>query len=99
MPRDAERPAQKQPAPNQPFAPRNAFRGIGVFVPESVAASTRLSRTAKLCYGHLVRRAGKKTQCWPSYRDIANSIGVGERQAMRALKELTTANLIRPTPR
>ncbi len=70
-----------------------------MFVPESIAASTLLSRTAKLCYGHLVRRAGKKARCWPSYRDIAKSIGVGERQAMRALKELTEANLIRPTPR
>jgi hypothetical protein len=87
------------PTPGEPFIPGKVFRGIGALVPERVAASTRLSMTAKLCYGHLVRRAGKKTQCWPSYRDIANSIGVGERQAMRALKELTAANLIRPTPR
>ena len=95
MPPDVERPTQKLPLPNQPFAPRNVFRGIGALVPESIAASKGLSMTAKLCYGHLVRRAGKNARCWPSYRDIAKSIGVGDRQAMRALKELTEVNLIR----
>ena len=55
--------------------------------------------TAKVCYGHLVRRAGKNARCWPSYRDIAKSIGTGERQAMRALRELTEVTLIRPTAR
>jgi hypothetical protein len=90
---DAERPPQKLPAPNEPFIPRNVFRGVGALVPERVAASTMLSMTAKVCYGHLVRRAGQNATCWPSYRDIAKSIGIGERQAVRALKELAKANL------
>jgi hypothetical protein len=76
----------KPPAPNETFVPRKVFCGIGALVPERVAASNILSMTAKVCYGHLVRRAGKNARCWPSYRDIAKSIGVGERQAMRALR-------------
>jgi hypothetical protein len=96
---DAERPPQKLPAPNETFIPRNVFRGVGALVPERVSASTMLSMTAKVCYGHLVRRAGKNATCWPSYRDISKSIGVGERQAIRAMKELVEVNLIRPTAR
>jgi Helix-turn-helix domain len=87
------------PAPNEPFAPRQVFRGSGALVPEQVAASKVLSMTAKVCYGHLIRRAGKNARCWPSYRDIAKSIGIGERQAIRALRELTQVNLIRPIAR
>jgi hypothetical protein len=97
--RDVEGAPQKLPSPNEPFLPRDVFRGIGALVPERIAASTRLSMTAKVCYGHLVRRAGKNARCWPSYRDIARSIGIGERHAMRALKELNEVNLIKPIAR
>jgi GntR family transcriptional regulator len=55
--------------------------------------------TAKICYGHLVRRAGKNEKCWPSIREIARSTGLKDRQAMRAVKELANAQLIRPQGR
>jgi hypothetical protein len=96
---DAAHPPRELPTAGEPFKPWEVFRGIGVFIPEKAAASTVLSMTAKVCYGHLCRRAGKNNRCWPSHRDIAKSIGVGERQAVRALKELAEANLIRPIPR
>jgi len=99
MSREAVAASPELPAPNEPFAPRRVFRGIGALVPEGVAASKVLSMTAKVCYGHLVRRAGKNATCWPSYRDISKSIGVGERQAIRAMKELIEVSLIRPTAR
>ncbi len=83
------------------FTPRDVFGtfGYGAFVPETIAASKELSPTAKLCYGHLLRRAGKNDRCWPSYRDIADAIGMGERQAMRSVGELVNAQLIHPLKR
>lgn len=90
---------RKPPAPGESFKPGEVFRGIGAFVPERVAASTMLSMTAKLCYGHLARRAGQHARCWPSVRDIARHIGVEPRQATRALRELAEATLIRPISR
>lgn len=99
MPSDPLYPDRKPPIPGDAFNPRRVFRGIGALVPERVAASTELSMTAKLCYGHLVRRAGERDQCWPSIRDIAQHIGVSERHAMRALEELKDAELIRSAPR
>jgi hypothetical protein len=97
MPTEPEGPSVNLPGPGQPFNPRKVFRsfGLGVLIPERVAASRLLSMTAKVCYGHLVRRAGKNDLCWPSYWDITESIGVKERHAMRAIKELTEAQLIR----
>jgi hypothetical protein len=96
---DAARPPRKLPAPGEPFKPREVFVGIGALVPEKIAASTMLSMTAKLCYGHLVRRAGQNDRCWPSIRDIAKHIGVESRQTMRALRELAEAKLIKPISR
>jgi Helix-turn-helix domain len=96
---DAARPPRKVPAPGERFKPREVFGGIGAFVPEKVAASTMMSMTAKLCYGHLVRRAGQNDRCWPSIRDIAKHIGVEPRQTMRALRELAEAKLIRTISR
>lgn len=99
MPGAAAHPPRKVPAQGEQFNPREIFGGIGVFIPERVAASTVLSMTAKVCYGHLLRRTGKNDRCWPSHRDIADSTGVKERQVMRALKELAGAELIKAVPR
>ena len=68
------------------FNPRNMFGGL--FIPGALAASTLISSTGKLAYGHLVRRAGDNGSCWPSAGDVAKHIGVGERAAQRALREL-----------
>jgi hypothetical protein len=72
----------------QPFNPRKTF--LGLFIPEGLASSPAFSSTSKLAYGHLVRRSGAQGRCWPSYSDIARHIGVQERAAQRALKELQT---------
>ena len=99
MPGDAERPLDQPPALGAAFNPRQVFRGIGLFIPETIAASRELSMTAKVVYGHFVRRAGRNGRCWPSFRDIAKSIGLGTRQTMRAVKELVDTALIRSMPR
>lgn len=92
---------RKLPGPGEPFNPREVFGsfGFGLFIPERIAASTVLSMTDKVCYGHLLRRAGKNDRCWPSYRDIAESTGLQKRQAKRAVKALVGAQLIRSVPR
>jgi Helix-turn-helix domain len=74
----------------EPFNPRNTF--VGLFIPEALAASTAISSTAKLAYGHLIRRAGENGRCWPSAADVAKYIGVGQRAAQRALKELQSGD-------
>lgn len=81
----------------EPFNPRNTF--VGLFIPEALAASSAYSSTAKLAYGHLVRRAGENGHCWPSAADVGKHTGVGERAAQRALKELQAGEhpLIRAT--
>jgi hypothetical protein len=98
MASDPATPPRKQPGRGKPFTPREVFGvfGFGVFIPERVAASRALSMTAKVCYGHLVRLAGKKDVCWPSYENIAECTGLKRRQAIRGVKELTNAGLIRP---
>lgn len=85
------------PREGELFKPREVFGGFGVgaFIPERIARSRALSMTAKVCYGHLLRRAGKNDSCWPSYRDIAENTGLQERQTMRGIKELINAQLIR----
>lgn len=81
----------------EPFNPRNTF--VGIFIPEALAASMLISSTAKLAYGHLVRRAGGDGRCFPSANDVGRHTGVGERAAKRALKELQNGDppLIRAT--
>ena len=85
------------PAPGEEFNPRRKF--VGLFIPEALAASAAISSTAKLAYGHLVRRAGENGRCWPSAADVAKYTGVKERAAQRALKELQSGDhpLIRAT--
>ena len=74
---------------------------FGLFIPELLAASTVFSSTAKLAYGHLVRRTGANGRCWPSAADVAKHTGVKLRAAQRALKELQAGDhpLIRATSR
>jgi hypothetical protein len=82
------------------FNPRRTF--VGVFIPESLAAASTISSTAKLAYGHLVRRAGENGRCWPSVADVRKHIGLtSDRAAQRVLRELQSGDppLIRATNR
>jgi hypothetical protein len=94
------RPAKRSiPRPGEKFKPRDVFGGIGSFIPEQISSTTSLSVGAKLCYGHLIRRANDKDHCWPSVKDIAKHVGINSRQAKRAIQELAEAGLIRVIPR
>jgi hypothetical protein len=75
-----------KPAPGATFNPFGWFRGI--WVPEPVLRYAGLSPGAKLCYGRLLRFAGKRGYCWPSTETLASELGVSLSQAKRYLAEL-----------
>jgi hypothetical protein len=81
----------------QPFNPYKLFRGI--FVPEALVKCTELSPGAKLCYGRLLRYAGKDGRCFPSTKKLAAELGTTRDQARRYLHELRDFRLIRMEPR
>src|SRR5690242_13495919 len=68
------------------FNPRKMF--VGIFLPEALVATDTISSTAKLVWGHLARRAGENGHCFPAKKDIANHVGIKQRQVGRVLKEL-----------
>lgn len=90
----------RRPAPfavGDVFNPRKMF--VGIFIPEALVATTDISSTAKLAWGHLARRAGKNGRCFPSKRDIGKHVGIKERQINRMLNELVEGRFIRKVSR
>jgi DNA-binding transcriptional regulator YhcF (GntR family) len=79
--------------PGEAFNPYRMFTGL--FIPEVLARSDRISAGAKLAWGRLARYAGENGQCYPSVKTLASEIGVGERQTQKYLVELEKAKLIR----
>jgi hypothetical protein len=77
----------------QPFNPFGFFNGI--FIPESMVRSTRISPGAKLTYGRLTRYAGQDGKCYPAVATLATQIGVSDRQTQRYLAELEDERLVR----
>lgn len=73
------------------FNPYKLFHGI--HIPDAVLG-LGVSLGAKVCYGVLAKMAGKRGVCWPRQSTIAESLMVGERQAMRYLDELEEFGLI-----
>ena len=73
-----------------PFNPRGVC--FNIEIPIGLASSTRYSSTAKIAYGHLVRRA-PNGYCWMSAGDVAKAIGVKKRAAQRALEELRAGDI------
>ena len=55
-----------------------------------------MSSTAKLVFGKLCQYAGENGQAYPSYSTLAKEVGVKQRQAIRAVKELVIFGLIHP---
>jgi len=81
----------------QPFNPYKLFTGI--FVPDALVRTSRISAGAKLAYGRLSRYAGADGDCYPSVKVLARELGLKERQAQRHLSELQAGGLIRSFPR
>lgn len=74
------------------FNPYKVYRGI--FIPEGVLQSSQLSPSAKLVFGHLLRRAGKRGYCWPSVEEIGEAVGLKESRTKECIDELAKAGLI-----
>jgi Helix-turn-helix domain len=80
----------------EPFNPFRRFHGI--FIPEAIVRM-RISPRSQICYGRLLRYAGRDCRCFPAVETLAAEIGVGVRQAQNCLAELHRARLIRKTIR
>lgn len=104
-PSSATTPAKSAGPPPAPppdkFIDASALSKLPYFaIPEAIASKTELGPTPKLVYAFLIRmasRSGKKA--YPQMRTIAIAIGLSERQAQRAIKELREHNLIETQPR
>lgn len=68
---------------------------VGSFIPNAVLKCRNLSPTSKLIFGRLSQYAGADGQAYPSYRTLGHEVGIEQRQAMRAVKELVVFGLIR----
>lgn len=79
--------------PGQAFNPYRMFTGL--FVPEALARSDRISAGAKLVWGRLARYAGENGRCYPSVKTLGAEVGLGERQTQKYLVELEKERLIR----
>src|SRR5258706_8660615 len=80
----------------QPGEPFNSYRMFtGLFIPEGLARSTRISPGAKLAWGRLARYAGHDGRCYPTMKTLGREIGVGERQAQKYVGELERKQFLR----
>jgi len=78
------------------FNPWGFFRGV--FVPEAILDMETLSPGAKLCYGYLVRAAGKQGVCRSSYLRLARRMHVSREQLKRYVRVLRRLELIVSPP-
>ena len=85
------------PATGEIYNPWRVF--VGSFIPNAVLRCGQLSATAKLVFGRLCQYAGENGQSYPTYTTLGNEVGVGRRQAIRAIKELEDFGLIKPVDR
>ncbi len=81
------------PEYGQPFNPYNT--SYGIFIPAGVVESQTLTSGAKICFGVLIRHAGRDGRCYPLLNTIARQMGVSERQARRHLGILVSHKLIK----
>lgn len=70
----------------QPFNPFHLF--VGSFIPGWLERRLEISPGAKLCYARLCRYAGKLGVAFPDQRELADSLGVTDRQVRRYYREL-----------
>lgn len=70
----------------QVFNPFGLFTGC--FIPDCIFYDHRLSPSAKLLYGRLLRYAGKHGIAWPKQSTLADEMGLSNNQIIILLKEL-----------
>ena len=69
---------------------------VGIFIPNCIAETNKLSQSAKLCFGKLSQFSGRNGKCFPKQETLAKGIGVKSiKQIHRCLNELEKAQLIR----
>lgn len=68
----------------------------GAFIPNWLLNRPEVSQGAKLCYARLCQYAGKKGDCFPKQKALAEEIGVRSRQVRNYLDELEALKLIFP---
>ena len=81
----------------EPFNPYRMFNGL--YIPEGLARCNWISAGAKLAWGRLARYAGEDGRCYPTVKNLAAEIGLGERQGQKYVAELERASLIRRVSR
>lgn len=77
---------------NQPYNPFKYFTGI--FIPEVLVQSVKLTLGAKIVFGRLARYAGASGECFPKMATLAKAVGISLRQAHRYIAELEELGLI-----
>lgn len=85
------------PAPGDVYNPYRMFHGC--FIPNAVLRCRDLSARAKLVFGRLCQYAGENGEAYPSYRALAQEVGVERRRAITAVRELEDFGLIRAVSR
>jgi helix-turn-helix protein len=80
------------------FNPFNQFKQF-VIIPEGVFQHDNLSQGAKLCYGRLLRYAGRTCFCVPGVTTLSTELGVIDRTVQGYLKELVDHGFIRKQAR
>lgn len=85
------------PLIGEPFNPYQQFYCISI--PDCIARHKKLSSTAKLAYGRLMKYAGKDGMCYPATKSVGDEIGRSGRQVASAVLELETEGLLKRIPR
>lgn len=81
------------PNPGNPYCSGRVL--VGSFIFDAVCRCRELSDRAKLVFALLCQYAVEKGEVTPSYRTIGHDAGIGQRQAMRAVRELESFGLIK----
>jgi DNA-binding transcriptional MocR family regulator len=85
-------------APRKELGPQiNPWRIFqGSFIPNAVMQlpRRRMTSEAKICYGRLLRFAGKRGVAFPHVRTLALEVGLSRRSVFRALRQLRELGLI-----
>lgn len=66
-----------------------------VVIPNCIVRSTKLTSTAKLCFGRMLQYAGEDGKCYPKQDTLAKEIGKSRIQIIRVIQELENMKLIR----
>jgi len=77
---------------NEVINPYKRFQGV--FIPNAIMECREITQSEKLVWGRLAQFSGKDGECHPSMEQIADGVGISERQAKRAIKALAENGFI-----